>query len=141
MKASSGRGTHGGQCNPLGQVVTELCPHPDSKNKGRKWDWTLETGRRLVERDTLSDVVTFSQMTGLTGGALQKGSWGVNTGPHFPPANFLPGSPQLNLKGSQWARSSDDIVLGGQPAVMTENGVEEWIVHLGEQVEGVQLRN
>ena len=30
----------------------------------------------------------------------------------------------------------DDIVPGGQPP-MKENGVEEWVVHLGEQEEGV----
>ena len=34
----------------------------------------------------------------------------------------------------------DDIVPGGQP-LMKENGVEEWVVHLGEQEEGVQLKN
>lgn len=58
------------------------------------------------------------------------------------PSSLLPCSHKPNLKGSQWARRSDDIVTntGGQLPV-TENRVEGWTVHLGRQIKVIQLRN
>lgn len=48
-------------------VTTQLLPQPGSRDKGRKWEWTLDPGRRLVEQDGLREPLAFNQMTELSG--------------------------------------------------------------------------
>ena len=55
-------------------VIIELFPDPGSKDKRRRWKGMQDPGKRLVEQDTLRNVVTFNQMTEPTReGTLQEG--------------------------------------------------------------------